>query len=408
MKILALGGAGEMGAVAARVLADDQRIMHVVVADRDEQRAVAVAGALGPKASARRVDVTDRAVLLAAMHDCDLVVNTVGPYYRFGVPVLAAAIAAGRDYVDICDDPHPTLDMLDMDGPARAAGVTALLGMGASPGIANLLAVVAGRELDTVESLLTGWNIGQARPDPTRRTETSAALLHGIRQITGAIPLTRDGAPAHRPALQRIRFSYPGIGPGEGRSFGHPEAVTLHRAFPELRESTNIVVGDRGALAGLSMLRTAVDHRILSPNRAARLAGWAERHFPTTAADILAPGGMPPLFAIASGRRDDKPATAATALAQIPGLSMAANTGIPLAVAAPMVAQAGRPGVHTPETLLDPGVFFDALAPHCIGRPAPTAMTATTRSWEPPQAATQALNTSLLTAFLAPPTYAGR
>ncbi|MFN3007655.1 saccharopine dehydrogenase family protein [Mycolicibacterium wolinskyi] len=407
MRVLALGGAGEMGTAAVRVLADDPRVSRLVVADRDEQRASAVAMALGGKASARKVDVTDRATLFDAMRDCDLVVNTVGPFYRFGAPVLAAAIEAGRDYVDICDDPQPTLDMLAMDGRARAAGVTALLGIGASPGIANLLAVVAGRELDCVDSLLTGWNIGEAQPDPTTHAEASAALLHGIRQITGTIPLTRDGALAYEPALQRVRFTYPGIGPGEGRSFGHPEAVTLPRAFPELRDSTNIVVGNRAALAGLSLLRAAVDRGILSPNRAARLAGWAERHFPANPVDIITPGGMPPLFAIAAGRRDGRPASAATALAQIPGLSMAANTGIPLAVAVPMVADAARPGVHTPESLLEPDAFFSALAPHCIGHPAATAMTATTRSWDSKESAADALNTSLLTAFLAPPTRAG-
>jgi hypothetical protein len=111
---------------------------------------------------------------------------------------------------------------------------------------------------------------------------------------------------------------------------------------------------------------------------------------------------MPPLFAIASGRRDNQPATVATALAQIPGLSMAANTGIPLAVAAPLVAASARPGVHTRETLLDPNTFFADLSARCIGNPPPHAMTATTRSWESPHAAAVALSASLLTAFLAP------
>lgn len=403
MRILALGGAGEMGAVAARLLTADDRVTGLVVADLDEQRAAAVTATLGPKASARQLDVTDHPALMAAMRDCDLVVNTVGPFFRFGVPILAAAIDAGRDYVDICDDPQRTLEMLEMGEHAHAAGVTALIGMGASPGIANLLAVAAGRQLDTVEAMLTGWNISAAQPGPVAHHQASAALLHAMRQISGTIPLTRDGAVAQRPALERIRFDYPGIGPGMGRSFGHPEALTLNRVFPELRDNTNIVVGNRATLAGLSTLRQVIDRRILSADRAARLAGWAERLIPVNPANIIKPGGMPPLFAIATGRRDNQPATAATALAQIPGLSMAANTGIPLAVAAPLVATSARPGVHTPETLLDPNAFFAALSPRCIGNPPPHAMTATTRSWEPPHAAAVALNSSLLTAFLTPP-----
>lgn len=403
MRILALGGAGEMGAVAARVLADDERVTGLVVADLDQQRAAAVADTLGSKVSARGLDVTDHPALMAAMRDCDLVVNTVGPFFRFGVPTLATAIETGRDYVDICDDPQPTLEMLAMGERAKAAGVTALIGMGASPGIANLLAVLAGRQLDTVETMLTGWNVVAAQPGPGADHQTSAALLHAMRQISGTIPLTRDGTVVQRPALEQIRFDYPGIGPGIGRSFGHPEAVTLNRAFPELCDNTNIVVGDRATLAGLSTLRRAIDRRIVSAQRAARLAGWTERLIPANPASIIKPGGMPPLFAIATGRRDNQPATVATALAQIPGLSMAASTGIPLAVAAPLVAASARPGVHTPEILLDPTAFFADLSRHCIGNPQPHAMTATTRSWESPHAAAVALNTSLLTAFLAPP-----
>lgn len=172
-----MGGAGEMGAVAARVLAGDPSVTGLVVADLDERRATAGAAALGSAVSGHRVDVTDRAGLVAAMRDCDLVVNTVGPFFRFRVAILAAAIDAGRDYVDICDDPQPTLQMLAMGDRARAAGVTALIGMGASPGIANLLAVRAGRQLDTVETVLTGWNIGAAQPGSAAHHQPSAAVV---------------------------------------------------------------------------------------------------------------------------------------------------------------------------------------------------------------------------------------
>jgi short subunit dehydrogenase-like uncharacterized protein len=41
------------------------------------------------------------------------VLNCVGPFYRFGPPVLTAAIKAGVSYLDVCDDWEPTLDMLE-------------------------------------------------------------------------------------------------------------------------------------------------------------------------------------------------------------------------------------------------------------------------------------------------------
>jgi saccharopine dehydrogenase-like NADP-dependent oxidoreductase len=400
MRILALGGAGEMGAAAATVLAADETVSEVVIADRDLHRAETVADRLAAKAAACQLDATDNAALVAAMRKCDVVVNTVGPFFRFGVPILTAAIDARCNYLDICDDPEPTLQMLDLDHRARSAGVTALIGMGASPGIANLLAVIAGRQLDTVESLITGWNIVAAHPDATVGTSPSAALVHGMAQISGTIPITRGRKLVHRRALQQIAFTYPGIGNIRGRSFGHPEAVTLHRAFPDLRDNTNVVVGDSATLAALSALRVAIDARLLSLDRAARLTEWLQRLLPGNAAQLIKSGSPPPLFAVAIGTRRGQPATAATALAQLPGLTMAATTGIPLAVATTLFAASPRPGVHTPETLIDPNTFFTALAPHCIGMPAPTAMTATTTSWAPTADNSQALNASLLTALL--------
>lgn len=402
MRILALGGAGEIGAAAATVLVDDEAVSEVVIADRDLPRAATVADALGAKASTLRIDATEHAALVAAMKRCDVVVNTVGPFFRFGVPILTAAIDAGIDYLDICDDPEPTLQMLNLNDRAQTAGVTALIGMGASPGIANLLAVIAGSELDTVETLVTGWNIAAAHPDSHIRTTPSAALVHGMAQLSGAIPVTRGGQLVHRRALEKIVFTYPGIGKGHGRSFGHPEAVTLHRAFPNLRDNTNVVVGDTVTLTALSVLRRAIGARLLTLDRAARLAERVHRRLPANPARLIRPGSPPPLFAVAAGTHEDQPAIAATALAQLPGLTMAATTGIPLAVATTLLAASPRPGVHAPETLMDPGAFFTALAPHCIGTPTTTAMTATTTSWASAITNANALDTSLLTALSAP------
>ncbi|WP_194818043.1 saccharopine dehydrogenase family protein [Nocardia sp. XZ_19_385] len=399
-KILMLGGAGLMGRAAARVLADAPAVDHLVVTDLQAGAAETVAKSVGDKASGLGLDITDRRALRAALDECDLVLNTVGPYFRFGVPILTAAIEAGRDYVDICDDWEPTLAMLDMHERARAAGVVALVGMGASPGVSNLLAVTAARELDTVESLVTAWNGEDAgEPAPSGAKQPNAAYLHAIQQITGTIKVTRDGELTDRPALEEITLDYPGIGVGSGWSFGHPEAVTLHRAFPELRHNTNLITGGRLLITMCRALRLSVDRRLLSPERAAHLAYRGTGFLP---AGGMGSGALPPLFALATGTRAGEKATVASALAQVPGRTMAVNTGVPLAVAAlQMTTMTAAPGVHTPETLLDPDAYFAALAPHCIGSPAPDAMTATTRSWCSARENAANLQTSLLTAFFA-------
>ncbi|ANN18773.1 saccharopine dehydrogenase [Amycolatopsis orientalis] len=403
MRVLALGGAGEMGAAAAAVLAAAGSVTEVVIADRDLSRATAVADSLGAKVSARRSDATDHAGLVTAMKRFDLVVNTVGPFFRFGVPVLTAAIEAGCDYIDICDDPEPTLRMLELGEQAEAAGVCALIGTGASPGIASMLAVRAARELDTVETILTGWNIGAAPPEtPYPGTGPSAAVVHMMEQISGTIPMLREGRLVRRPALEKVEWIHPGLGTLSGRTVGHPEAVTLHRAFPSLRDSTNVCVGDKAALTLLAGLRRFIDAGALTLDRAARLLERAEKLLSTTTSDIFKQGTPPPLFAVATGIRHGSPGIAATILANTPGFTMAAATGVPLAVSALLIPAARRPGVHTQETLIDPDDFFTALAAHCIGSPPPARMTATTTSWAGELENKRAFDTSLLTALMTP------
>ncbi|WP_113694508.1 saccharopine dehydrogenase family protein [Amycolatopsis albispora] len=269
-----------MGHVAAQVLAASGAVQEVIIGDLDVRRAESVAQALGPKVTGRGVDVTDSCELGAALRKCDLVVNAVGPFFRFGASILSAAVDAACDYVDICDDWEPTLEMLALDDRARTAGVTALVGMGASPGVSNLLAVIAGRELDTVDSVATGWSMTvAAQPTASHASQPGAAIEHGMRQLSGTIRILQDGQFAERPALEKVVVDYPGIGRFQGRTFGHPEAVTLQRAFPGLRDNINITVGDRMTCAALSVLRFGINRRILTPRRAARIAAFTDtRH----------------------------------------------------------------------------------------------------------------------------------
>ena len=52
-----------------------------------------------------------------------------------------------RVYVDVCDDVDVTHEISDMDEAAKRAGMTAVIGMGSSPGATNLLAKFAADNL---------------------------------------------------------------------------------------------------------------------------------------------------------------------------------------------------------------------------------------------------------------------
>ena len=209
-RVLVTGGAGEMGAYACRALAKADEIDQVIVADRNLQRAEGLVVELGPKAVPMELDISDSHALHGALAGVDIVLNTAGPFYRFGREVLSAAINTRTNYLDICDDWEPTLEMLELDDAAREAGVTAVIGMGASPGISNLLAMTAMNGCDTVDRVYTAWRIG-ALPYPAEgeEPEINAALEHWVHNCTEPIKTWRGGELVDAYALEELELHLP-------------------------------------------------------------------------------------------------------------------------------------------------------------------------------------------------------
>jgi saccharopine dehydrogenase-like NADP-dependent oxidoreductase len=372
MRIVAVGGCGDMGRYAVATALRYPFINQIVIADRDQERAAAFAAACGPKASAVSIDAEDEDALRHLFHGADVVLNTAGPFYRFGVKVLRAAIAAGCHYLDINDDWEPTLDMLELDENARRAGVIAVVGMGASPGVSNLLAARAMRQLDRVDAVYTAWSLEGARAEhehnvagTTQPRAPSAAIVHFLHQITGTIRVRRDGAFVDCKPIEEVRLRWPGVFDGCGWTVGHPEAVTLPRYRPEIRNSANVVLASRPVVAVLKEVAQAIDAGHLTQSDAAvMLAQPLPEPDPTTEAEP-APG--PPLFALALGVRDGKATTAGALVRAAPTGGMGGATGVPLAVGLDLVARhrITRAGVFAPEAAIDPDAFFDVLAPLC-------------------------------------------
>ena len=159
MKILALGGSGGMGRFAVETAMHFNNIEQIIVADINEKSAIDFANSMNEKVSGIGLDITNTEKLKEAMRSVDIIINTVGPFFKFGPPVLEAAIECGCHYLDINDDWEPTIEMLKYNDDASSKGVTAILGMGASPGLTNMLGAAAILELDEVETLYTGWTM---------------------------------------------------------------------------------------------------------------------------------------------------------------------------------------------------------------------------------------------------------
>ncbi|KXO98487.1 saccharopine dehydrogenase family protein [Tsukamurella pseudospumae] len=363
MRVIVLG-AGAMGARAARALVGLTGIDALVVGDIDLGAAERIATAL-PRAVPRRVDVTDAAELRAALAGADTVLSTVGPFYRFGIAVLQAAIDTGTDYVDICDDWEPTLRLLELDGAARAAGVCAVVGAGASPGLSTLLAAAAAQRLDRVRHLYTAWPVDSTGPS-TEDAMAGAAAVHWMHQCSGAVAEVSDGAIVHRAPLRAVTLRLPGGRRGTGWTVGHPEPVTLHRTAAPSGESACLMLLRPATAAYLDVLRRDIDTGRILPDGAALLLeppsrSRVLRSLPGAFARP-GPGDLPPFFAAADGTVDGRPVRVCARLETDDRLlhDMAAVTGVPAALATAQLPSVRTPGVHPPDSVLDgPRLFAD-------------------------------------------------
>ena len=146
MKVLCLGGSGGMGRFATKAIVDFKELEAITVADLNKDAAEEFANSFDAKVQGIGLDVTDNKKLVEALKEHDVVLNTTGPFFMFGVPILKAAIENNCHYLDICDDWEPTEEMLQLDSQAKDAEITAIIGLGASPGITNLMGLVAMEE----------------------------------------------------------------------------------------------------------------------------------------------------------------------------------------------------------------------------------------------------------------------
>ncbi len=384
--VVVLGGAGGVGRVAVEALLHIDGTDEVVVTDLRADAAAEVVERLSDdRLRAASVDVTDTDAVVGLVEGADVVLSCVGPFYRFGPPALEAAVRAGVGYVDICDDLDATRALLDLDGAARAAGVQALVGMGSSPGIANVFVKLCAEQLlDTVTSADI-MHIHGGEP-----SEGAAVLKHRVHAMVNDVPLFADGRfvdvrmlEASGEAFVRTE-DFPGLGPHPVFPYPHPETITLPATFPSLRRATNLGVVFplsyfrrtqdlvRAGLGGDEPLR--VGGREVAPIDV--LVAVLQRDRPRLLAEAGVTGRAGCLRVVVGGRKDGAEHTYVCTLSSS-GAGAGEGTGIPAAVGAALHARgalSGGPGVHAPEAVVPVDEFLslatDVMARIGVGGPA--------------------------------------
>lgn len=380
MKVLALGGSGGMGRFSTFAISSYPNISKVTIADLNEANAIDYANRFDDRFTGIGLDVSDSVNLENVMRDHDVVLNTTGPFFKFGVPILKSAIKCKCHYFDICDDWEPTIEMLNLNEEAFKNNVTAIIGLGASPGISNLLGLKAINELDSVDSIITGWDMSSAKPeDESSQAGTNAAMEHALQQISGEIKVYKDDEYKMTKPLEKIDIHYPGRGSHNVYVFGHPEAVTFPHHFNNLKESLNACHGSsQSDIYIIKILRWLVDTKLISFKRGASILEWLERKIGTPSIEKQIKG-LPAIYGLAKGTKNQKNATVAVTLSEeelTNTWGMGAITGFPLAFGLKLLLEnkINQKGVFAPEGgAINPDDFFPLLTDHPL---------TVSRSWE--------------------------
>ncbi|MFX1283885.1 MAG: saccharopine dehydrogenase family protein [Promethearchaeota archaeon] len=237
MKLLILGGAGDMGSYIVKDAVKFGTIWtKIAIADINEKKAKRIMSQLNDsRLEFIKVDATNHDEMVNLMKHYEIACSAIGPFYFFGPKIARAAIEAKIPLVDICDDPDPTQEVLEMDAAAKEANVPIFLGYGWTPGLSNLMALKAYNKLDRGPVKLNiAWAGGAAD------SEGFAVILHVYYAVTGSFPSYQDGkfidAPAGKGNI-KIDFPLP-LKTVSVFDCGHPEPVTIPRFLPNVTECT--------------------------------------------------------------------------------------------------------------------------------------------------------------------------
>jgi len=374
MKVIILGGTGTFGQRLSRRLAKSELISSLVIAGRTLDTTSALASTLGPKASGVQIDVLDEASLSKLMDGAELIVNLTGPEYRTILPVLRAAISAGVNYCDIGVDGRVAEAALGLNTVAEAADMTAVIGIGAIPGLFNMTALQALGYLDEPQAVHFGYchkfeDLFGSLEESYERIRMGKKMLAVqemyMHALFGKARQYRDGQ-----LIDVDAYADPHILPlfGDGAievyTFGSSEPITFSRAAPSLKQVTANVgffppelneflrreITKAGPDGEEKAFSSIVEELVNNPERLT-----ATTREDVTCGEVVCIDGIKdgkPMRCIAepSWNSDDFPVDAITV------------DPLMVAVTRFLKREINTSGVTSPEACLDPQSFFEELA----------------------------------------------
>jgi saccharopine dehydrogenase-like NADP-dependent oxidoreductase len=366
MKILVVGGAGAMGMVTTRDLAESPAVSEVIIADANVENAKKVQKwARSEKVSVTKLDVSDSKGLIDVMRKADAVANAVP--YHLNLVITKAAIEAERNLTDLGGVYYMTLKQLELDKEAKKAGTTIALGCGVAPGIADILAKHGADKLNTVDEVHIRY--GEVNFDPAKYKWTFRTVLE---EYTAGPVVYQDG-------------EYKELAPFSGKHvFEFPEPIGKRQCCYALYSGLATLpktIGKSVRIVDCAMVYTDEDEqriKVLNEMGLTATQPVTVNGVSVSPRELLLRVAPPPdvnvrdaagIVVTVSGKKDKEPIKCTYSLVHhYPkkyGVSaLAYLTGMPLSVVAQMLAkgETEQTGVLPPETAVKPDPFFKEIA----------------------------------------------
>jgi lysine 6-dehydrogenase len=373
MKILVLGGYGAMAQATVPDLLQSPGVERVGIAGRNLEKAKAFAKSTrDDRAIPLALDARDTAAVSKSFKEWDAVINS--SWYDLNVPLTASAIKAGIHYADLGGLYHQTLRQLKLDGAAKDAGVTCILGIGSTPGTMNVMGSYGASKLDSVRTInlrssgavVAGGEPGKFVPPYAIRTI--------LDEFSMDAPILRNGKIQFVPALSGLERSEfpPPVGAVEGYYTIHSELATMPKTIGKGIQELDFIVAFppefRQTIATLVHLGLASREEIVVEGQKVR-----PYDITSTVIDSLPKPKEPELDldiqrAVVEGEKDGEPMTVRLEAATWPHKKWGVgggtvDTGVPPSIAVQWILKGKVKvrGVVPPEVAFDPLPYFKEL-----------------------------------------------
>jgi saccharopine dehydrogenase-like NADP-dependent oxidoreductase len=366
MNVLSLGGAGAVCQHATRDLAAFSDFDQIVIGDYDVAAAERLAAEIGdPRLRVRKVDAGDYDRMVSIFKEFDVILN--GLPWKYDLAVTQACIEAGVSGLDVSTEE----DQWAYHQAAQEKGIVFIPGMGATPGITNVMARRGADQLDEVDEIQINFAAFRCpAPSPGLlitflwefHPETEERLYYRNGEFHRAGPFE---------GLKIVDFPGP-IGEQEVCYIPHPETRTMPLSLGAKNVSVHGCFPPHAMRLAKAMLESG-----LYSEEPITVKGIETTAFEMMYEILLAlpESKETPLWAYGlvvevSGRKDGLERTY-TYWNRHPGqeewggtAAYYKNIAIPLSIGAQMIARGDVrvQGVVPPETAIDPEVFVAELA----------------------------------------------